>query len=106
MLKIIIYKTNTGKEPLAEWLDDLDLLERQIITTRIARLRLGNFGNCKPIKASHGIYEVVIDHGSGYPLYYGKQDSQIIILLIGGNNRSQPRDIEKAARYWHIYQGK
>jgi putative component of toxin-antitoxin plasmid stabilization module len=58
MLKVIVYKTNTGKEPITEWLDDLDTKTRGIIITRIARVKLGNFGDCKQIKDGEGIWEL------------------------------------------------
>jgi putative addiction module killer protein len=104
MIKTITYKTDSGKEPLTEWLDDLDSTNRSIINTRIARLRLGNFQNCKPLKGSKsGVYEVVIDYGPGYRIYYGKQSLAIIILLVGGTKRTQRRDIEKAEQYWAAY---
>ena len=105
MIKLITYKTDTGKEPLIEWLDDLDITNRNIINTRITRLRLGNFQSCKPVKGSKsGISEIVIDHGPGYRVYYGKKSLLVIILLVGGIKRTQRRDIEKAERYWAAYQ--
>lgn len=105
MIKTITYKTNLGKEPLTEWLEDIDFTDRSIISTKITRLRLGNFQNCKPLKGSKsGIYEMVIDHGPGYRIYYGRKSLTIVILLIGGTKRTQKRDIEKAEQYWAAYQ--
>jgi putative addiction module killer protein len=105
MIKTINYKTDSGKEPLTEWLDDLDFMDRSIVNARIARLRLGNFQSCKPVTGSKsGICEIVIDHGPGYRVYYGRKSLVIVILLVGGTKRTQRRDIVKAEQYWQAYQ--
>lgn len=105
MIKIISYTTDSDKQPFTEWLETIDCTDRQIIATRIIRLRLGNFGNCKPLKGAAGVYELVMDHGPGYRVYYGKEGLYLVILLIGGTKRGQNRDIEKKAkRYWTAYQ--
>ena len=64
---------------------------------------LGNFGDCHPIKESNGISEIRFDIGAGYRIYYGKQKNTVIILLVGGNKKTQTRDIEKAKQYWQDY---
>ena len=104
ILKVISYKTDTHKEPFTEWLDDLDIKTRNIIIARISRVRLGNFGDCKPLRSGNGIYELRVDYGPGYRIYYGKKGLYLIIILIGGSKRSQDRDIAKAKRYWAAYQ--
>ena len=105
--KIIIeyFITDTGKVPFEEWLNDLDVSNRAIIRARLARIMLGNFGDCHPIKGAKGIYEIRFDVGAGYRIYYGKQGNTIVVLLIGGSKRTQLRDIEKAKRYWQDYNG-
>jgi len=103
IVKIITYRTQTRKEPFTEWLDDLDKKTQGIVLERITRIESGNFGVCKPLKGYAGIYEVVIDYGPGYRIYYGKQGSSIVILLVGVEKKSQSRDIEKAYRYWNDY---
>ena len=50
-----------------------------------------------------GVFELRIDYGPGYRIYFGKEDSAIVVLLIGGNKRSQSRDIQKAKLYWSDY---
>jgi putative addiction module killer protein len=104
-VKIIVYSTDTDKEPFTEWYRRLDTATRPIISEKLARLRNGNFGTCKPIKEHAGIYELVINYGPGYRIYYGKQGDVLVILLIGGEKKSQERDIDKAYRYWLDYKG-
>lgn len=103
IIKIVNYVTNTGKEPFNDWLQKLDSGTRAIIRTRINRLRLGNFGDCKRIKNGEGIWELRIDYGSGYRVYLGKKGTVLVILLLGGDKGTQDRDIEKAKRYWFTY---
>jgi|SRR3990167_1145260 len=98
--EIQIYKTNSGKSPFITWRDKLDTKIRGIVRAKIERVRLGNFGDVKSIKNGNGIYELRIDFGSGYRIYFGKQGRSIIVLLLGGDKRSQRRDIEKAKEYW------
>jgi putative addiction module killer protein len=107
MNKIAIeyYVTDTGKVPFEEWLEELDKPIRAIIRSRLARIMLGNFGDCHSIQGAPGISEIRFDVGAGYRIYYGKQGNTIIILLIGGSKRTQTRDIEKAKRYWQDYNG-
>lgn len=69
MPKFVTYTTSTGKEPFTDWLNSLDTRERAIILTRLARVRLGNFGDCKSIKDGDGILELRIDFGPGYRVY-------------------------------------
>jgi putative addiction module killer protein len=103
IVKIITYRTENQREPFTEWYRDLEFKTRTIVASRLARIREGNFGVCKPLKGYAGIYELVIDYGPGYRIYYGKQGDTVVILLIGGEKRSQMRDIERAYRYWLDY---
>lgn len=105
-IKIDYYETSSGKSPFVEWLEDLDKPIRYIIKTRLARVMVGNFGDCHPVKGAPGIGELRFDIGAGYRIYYGKQGDEIVILLVGGDKRTQSRDIEKAKRYWRDYKGK
>ncbi len=64
------------------------------IQTRIDRLQLGLFGDVKPVK--EGVSEMRIDYGPGYRVYFVRRDREVVILLAGGDKRTQSRDIEKA----------
>lgn len=103
MIQIIFYTTSTGKKPFIEWQDELDVKAKSVVITRLARVRLGNFGDCKQIKEGDGVWELRIDCGPGYRIYFGKRGTTIVVLLIGGDKGSQSRDIAKAKRYWLEY---
>ena len=55
-----------------------------------------NFGDAKPV--GDGVFEMRIDYGSGYRLYYALRGNEPVLLLIGGNKSSQQRDIAKAKK--------
>lgn len=100
IVDIILYTTSTGKQPFVDWKKKLDTKTSAVVSARIARIRDGNFGDCKPIKGGDGVYEFRIDYGAGYRIYYAKSGTTIIVLLVGGDKGSQDRDIAKAKRYW------
>lgn len=103
-IKVFIFASETGKVPYTDWLDDLDPMTRAVIRSRIDRVRLGNLGDCKLLKNVKGIYELRVDYGPGYRIYFAKINIESIVLLIGGNKSSQKSDIEKAKRYWMDYE--
>ena len=81
----------------ARWLDELrDIKARARILVRLDRLAEGNLGDVKPV--GEGVSELRIDYGPGYRVYYKKQGRTIIILLSGGDKRTQKRDIARAQR--------
>lgn len=93
------YLTLAGRAPFEEWLQGLkDLKGRAIIRTRINRLRLGNLGEAESL--GEGVYELKIHFGPGYRVYFGDQDGTIVVLLCGGDKRTQRPDIKKAREYW------
>lgn len=66
---------------------------------------VGNFGDCHRLQDTQGICEIRLDFGAGYRIYYGKEGSHSVVLLVGGDKKTQSRDIEKAKRYWRDYKG-
>ncbi len=84
-------------EIFAKWLDGLsDIQTRSRILARIERLADGNPGDVKPV--GEGISELRIDYGPGYRVYYLLRRRELVILLAGGDKRTQARDIKTAIR--------
>lgn len=88
---------------VGEWLDSMrDNHAVTRIVTRIDRLEHGAFGDCKPL--TRGLWELRIDHGPGYRLYYTKTGNTVVLLLCGGDKRTQRADITRAMAYLEDYQ--
>src|SRR5580692_2917558 len=92
-----------GGSPYLEWEHDLDESARAAARIRINRIRLGNFGDCKPIKGATQLFELRIHFGPGYRIDFGKMKDTVVIILCGGDKGSQKRDIKKAKDYWQLY---
>lgn len=99
----VAYFVDTGGNAVVDtWRRQLpDKRASARIATRIDRLELGAFGDCKPLR--EGVWELRIDYGPGYRLYYSMMDKTIILLLCGGNKRKQKADIERAVTYLKDY---
>ena len=69
---------------------------RARILVRIERLAAGNPGDVKAV--GEGVSELRIDYGPGYRVYYKKHGRKVIILLAGGDKRTQTKDIKIALR--------
>jgi len=84
------------------WLNALrDRRAAARIAVRIMRLEDGNAGDVKPV--GEGVSEMRIDYGPGYRVYFTRRGTEIILLLCGGDKRSQNRDIalaKKLAKEW------
>ena len=84
-------------EVYIKWLDGLsDIHARARILVRVERLAAGNPGDVKPV--GEGVSEMRIDYGPGYRVYYKKHGREVVILLAGGDKRSQASDIKSALR--------
>jgi putative addiction module killer protein len=102
MFEIRHYVTADGVDLFSRWLGELaDRQARARIKTRIDRVSLGNFGDVEPI--GEGISELRIDWGPGYRVYFARVGKTILLLLCGGDKRTQRRDIVNAKTYLQDY---
>ena len=82
-------------EEFSGWLRRLqDDRAKARIAVRIARMALGNPGDAKNV--GKGVMEMRIDYGPGYRVYYANRGADIVILLCGGDKRTQRQDIKRA----------
>ena len=94
------YITLEGRNPLRQWVTHLrDKKAIANVQRRIARLQEGNFGDFK--RLNRDLYELRINYGPGYRVYFGMLTSRLVILLCGGRKETQQRDIVKAQNYWN-----
>jgi putative addiction module killer protein len=102
-MEVVRYITVSGKDVFGEWLANLaDPRAAAKIIVRIDRLAAGNFGDCKPLR--DGVWELRIDWGPGYRVYYALAGRTRVVLLCGGDKRKQSADIKRAVAYWNDYQ--
>lgn len=101
-MKVQYYITENGIEPVIQWLDSLrDKKTKARITSHIGRMRLGVFGDSKPARG--GVYELRIDFGPGYRVYYAKSGTEVVLLLCAGTKKSQDKDINDAIGFWENF---
>ena len=97
-IMILEYRTAASKVPYREWLTTLDVVTKARIQARVFRFELGHLGDTKSV--GDGVFEARVDFGSGYRVYFGRSGRSLIVLLLGGDKRSQQRDIAKAKSHW------
>jgi putative addiction module killer protein len=103
--EVRVYARSDGSEPFTEWLRGLrDGTSRNRIRQRIARLRLGNFGDVTPV--GDGVQELRIHFGPGFRVYFGREGDALVILLCGGDKGTQDRDIARAKDYWRDHRSR
>jgi putative addiction module killer protein len=82
-------------ETFSGWLAGLrDSVAKTRINARLDRFALGNPGDVRAL--GRGLSEMRIDHGPGYRVYFFRREQDVVILLAGGDKRTQQRDIAKA----------
>lgn len=97
--EITIYEKVDGSRPFDEWMSDLrDQRAISRIDARLTRLQAGNPGDYKSL--GEGVYELRIDYGPGYRVYYAVAGNHIVLLLCGGDKSTQQSDIATAFKYW------
>jgi putative addiction module killer protein len=102
MIEVRRYITRAGVNVFGNWLATLrDAQAKARIVRRIDRMELGNFGDCKPLGG--GLYELRIDWGPGYRVYYGMIGQTCVLLLCGGDKHKQSSDIDRAREYLQDY---
>jgi putative addiction module killer protein len=98
-----LYVTPDGECPFTEWLDGLrDAQGIAKIQARLARVEAGNFGDYKTL--GDGVFELRIDIGPGYRVYFGQVGRIVVLLLCGGDKSTQVQDIQTAKKYWAEYE--
>jgi putative addiction module killer protein len=98
VIEVRHHVNRAGKDLFDEWLSSLaDARAQAKVAVRIDRLAAGNFGDCNTLR--RGLRELRIDWGPGYRVYFAILGRDSVLLLCGGDKRSQSRDIERASHY-------
>lgn len=103
MYEIRHYITADENDVYLDWLRKLrDVTAKIAVNRRVTRIELGNFGDHKFCR--DGVWELRIDVGAGYRVYYAVSGKEIVLLLCGGDKRTQDADIDRACGYWQDWQ--
>ncbi|MFA6168683.1 MAG: type II toxin-antitoxin system RelE/ParE family toxin [Gemmatimonadaceae bacterium] len=92
------YVTDNGHDVFLDWISGVrDTIALAAISRRVNRLRAGHFGDhafCR-----EGVWELRIDVGPGYRVYYARAGQRVLLLLGGGDKHTQSSDIARACEY-------
>ena len=89
-----------GQDLFIKWIDGLrDRQAQARVAARLTRLHNGNFGDCRHV--GEGVWELRIDWGPGYRVYYAIEGKRAILLCEGGDKRTQSADIKEAIARWN-----
>lgn len=103
MFELKTYVNLAGKSIFTEWLNKLrDTQARARIDVRLNRLANGLTGDTKIV--GEGVSELRIDWGPGYRVYFARDGATVVLLLCGGDKRTQQKDIDHAIDFWKEYQ--
>jgi putative addiction module killer protein len=102
--EVEVYATEDGRLPFWEWYTRLrDARAKLAIRNRITRARTGNLGDHKYCR--DGVWELRIDFGPGFRLYYAVKGKTLLLLLCGGDKGTQSGDISRACEFWKQNRG-
>jgi len=103
MYSIKHYVDPEGNDPYEEWFESLSDVKTQArIAARVERLHWGLFGDCKPI--DKGVWELRLDFGPGYRIYYAIDNGKVVLLCEGGDKGTQRPDVKRAIARWQDWQ--
>jgi putative addiction module killer protein len=99
MIDVRRYQRPNGSVPVSDWLRGLgDARAKAKLGIRFARVSLGIFGDVKSV--GEGVLELREDIGPGYRVYVASHGATLVILLCGGDKRTQDVGIKRAKDYW------
>jgi len=97
-LEVRFYVTEGGRDVFHDWISgSRDIVGKTAIARRINRLRNGHYGDHASCR--EGVWELRIDHGPGYRVYYARIGRDVILVLGGGDKRTQATDIARACEF-------
>lgn len=104
-LELRYYQTKEGRRPFVHWLEALkDRQARTRIEARLARVAAGTFGDAEPV--GEGVMELRVDWGPGYRVYFARVGQVIVLLLCGGDKKTQQKDIDRAKECFEDYKAR
>jgi len=100
-IRVLEYLEENGRSPFRRWFDRLDAQAAARIGAYLYRIESGNFSRVEGVGG--GVFELKVDFGPGYRVYFGKDGATVVILLGGSQKRDQDRAIAQAKANWRDY---
>ena len=98
----VIHYEENDKDIYQDWIDSLrDEQGKTAILRRVNRMKKGNFGDYRFCR--DGVWELIVDTGPGYRVYFSKIGNITLLLLCAGSKRTQSKDIARAVTYLKRY---
>ncbi len=105
MINLVRYRQTNDDEPLSDWLGSIrDKIAQARIRIRLRQVEAGNFGDCESV--GEGVSELRVHVGAGYRVYFGRHGQTVVVLLCGGDKRTQTNDIKRAKLFWADWKGR
>jgi putative addiction module killer protein len=102
--RVAYIRLANGTSPFLLWFEKLaDPIARARLLARLERLTLGNFGDSKSL--NHGLFELRVNVGPGYRVYFGISGPEFIMVIYGGTKATQAKDIQRAKAIWTAFKG-
>ena len=101
MIELRQYIDHQGRNSFDLWFEKLDSNTQARIVVVLDRLERGNLSTAKGVGT--GVFELRLDFGPGYRIYFGKDGETLVILLGGGTKKRQQNDIAAAHALWQEY---
>ena len=95
---------SNGKCPFDEWIETLEESEKVMVDDRLIRVMAGSFGEKRSLQ--RGLWELKFRVGAAIRIYYGHSGQKVVLLLVGGNKRTQRKDIKDARKLWDAFKNK
>jgi len=104
-MELRYYQTAFGERPLVDWFEGLnDRQARARIRARLERIAAGNLGDVASV--GEGVMELRISWGPGYRVYCARVGQVVLLLLCGGDKRTQQKDIDRAKSYFEDFKAR
>lgn len=100
-IQVLEYLDNSGRSPFGRWFSDLDSTAAAKVGTALYRLEQGNFSRVEGV--GRGVFEVKMDFGPGYRIYFGKDGETVVVLVGGSTKKRQSAAIRAAREAWEDY---
>lgn len=100
-IRVLEYLEPSGRSPFRHWFDDLEATTAARVGAYLYRLEEGNFSRVEGVGG--GVYELKVDFGPGYRVYFGKDGETVLILLGGSTKKRQRAAIGRAQAAWQDY---